>query len=214
MPRTPPLTRSAVKINIAPLSATAQRRIAEALGLNALPDYPADLIACMIATHRAGRKRSKGHTPAGVAAELRRVESLARRGHDGPETMRKITDPLFGMDGETVERLAPIFADPDVPPDRKLVLIAARRREIEAMPEIDARYALRVVLVAEALVRIWYGYAVDRGDRERQWEFVLAILAAAGELATGVRKNPKRLNRITGEVERLLQLTSQPAGSA
>jgi hypothetical protein len=33
------------------------RRIAEALGLDALPDHATDLLACMIATHRAGRKR-------------------------------------------------------------------------------------------------------------------------------------------------------------
>jgi hypothetical protein len=214
MPRPPPLTRKTVELNIKPLPAMAAHRIADALGLAALPDYAADLIACMIATHRAGRKQSKGHTPARAAAELRRIESRLRRGYDGPEMRREITDPLFGMDSKTVERLAPIVANPDVPSNRKLTLIAARRRQIEAMPKIDARYALRVQLVAEALARIWYWFAVDRGERERQWEFVLAILDAAGELAAGVNKNPKRLNRITGEVERLLQLTSQPAGSA
>jgi hypothetical protein len=192
----------------------ALRPIAEALGLAALPDYLADLIACMIATHRAGRKQSKGHTPAKIAAGLHRTESRIHSGQDGPETMQEVTDPLFGMDVETSERLAPIVADPDAPPDRKLALIAARRREIEAMAEIDARYALRVVLVAYALAQIWYWYAVDREDTARQWEFVLAILAAAGELTAGVHKNPGRLKRLRGDVEGLLRLTSQPVSPA
>jgi hypothetical protein len=185
----------------------AQRRIAEVLGLDTLPDYPADLIACMIATHRAARKPAKGHTPARVAAELRRIESLARRGHDGPEVTRKITDPLFGMDGETVDRLVKIVADSDVPPDRKLALTAERRREVETMPEIDARYALRVVLAAQALVQIWYWYAVRRDDRARQWQFVLVILEAAGEGTEGFRRNAERLRR---GLLPLLELTSRP----
>jgi hypothetical protein len=213
MPRPSPLTRNTVELIIKPLSAMAARRIANALGLGALPDYPADLIACMIATHRAGRKRSKGHTPAQKAAALRCIESRLRRGQDGPELTREITDPHFDMDFETFTRLAPIVANPDVPCDRKLALIAVRRSEIEAMPKIDARHALRVELVGEALARIWYWYAVDRDDTYRQWQFVLAILEAAGELAAGVYKNPKRLNLIAGEVGRLLHLTSQAAGS-
>jgi hypothetical protein len=211
MPRPPPLTRSAVEINIRPLSGMALRRIAEALGLAALPDYLATLIACMIASHRASRKPAKGHTPARVAAALRRIESRMWRGHYGPETMREITDPHFGMDVETWTRLAPIVADPDVPPGRKLALITTRRREIEAMPEIDARYARRVTLVGRALAQIWYWYAVDREDTMRQWQFVLAILAAAGEGTEGVRQHPERLKR---DVGRLMQLTAQPAGSA
>ena len=214
MPRPSPLTRSPVDINIVPLSGVAQRRIAEALGLCALPDYLAALIACMLATHRAGRKRSKGHTPARVAAGLRRIESRMRRGQDGPEAVREITDPLFNNDDETCTRLALIVTDPGVPTDRRLAAIEARRREVEALPEIDARHGLRVVLVAEALARIWYWCAVDRGDTYRQGQFVLAILEAAGELTAGVRKNPKRLERIKGDVRRMMQLTAQPAGSA
>jgi hypothetical protein len=215
MPRTPPLTRSTVEINLAPLPAMTLCRIAETLGLgDAMPDHPADIIACMLATHRAGRKRSKGHTPARVAAGLRRIEGRMRRGQDGPEAVREITDPLFNNDGETCERLAPIFTDPDVPPDRRLAAVEARRREVEALPEIDARHGVRVALVLEALARIWYWYAVDRGDTYRQWQFVLAILEAAGELAAGVRKNPKRLERLKGDVGRMMQLTAQPDESA
>jgi hypothetical protein len=213
MPRPSPLTRKAVELNIKPLSAMAARRIANALGLGALPDYLVLSIVCMIATHHAGRKRSKGHTPAQKAAALRRIEDHLRGGQDGPEMTREITDPHFDMDFETFTRLAPIVANPDVPLDRELALIAARRSEIEAMKKIDARHGLRVQLVANALVQIWYWYAVDRDDTYRQWQFVLAILEAAGELAAGVRKNPKRLNLIAGEVGRLLQLTSQPAES-
>jgi ParB-like chromosome segregation protein Spo0J len=165
----------------------------------------------MLATHRAARKLAKGHTPARVAAALCRIESRMRRGHDDLEAIRPITDPLFGMDVETVERLAPIVADPDVPPDRKLAAIEARRREVEAMPEIDALYGLRVTLVAQALTQIWPWYAVDSEDTVRQWQFVLAILEAAGEGTEGVRQHPERLKR---DVGRLLQLTAQPAGSA
>jgi hypothetical protein len=97
--------------------------------------------------------------------------------------------------------------------DRKLAAVAERRREVEALPEIDARHGLRVQLVGNALAQIWYWYAVDRDNRERQWEFVMAILAAAGEITAGVAKNPKRLKLIACEVEGLLQVTAQPAGS-
>jgi hypothetical protein len=204
MPRPPPLTRSLVELNITPLPAMWRRRIGEALSLGVLPDYPADLLACMIATHHAARKLAKGHTPAKMAAGLHRIENRLHRGHDGPEMMREITDPHFGMDGETWTRLALIVVNPNVPPDRKLAAIEARRRETEAMPEIDARHALRVVLVAYALAQIWYWYAVDRDDPVRQWQFVLAILEAAGEGTEGVRKNPDRLKR---DVGRLLELT-------
>jgi hypothetical protein len=191
----------------------AQQRIAWTLGLIALPDHLADRIACMIATHRFGRKRSKGHTPARVAAALRRIESRMHRGHDGPQDTQEITDPHFNIDTETFD-LAPIVFNPDVPLERKLAEIEVRRHEVEALPEIDARHGLRVMLVAYALAQIWHYYAVDRDDRERQWEFVLAILAAAGEVTPGVAKNPKRLERLRNEVQELLQLTAQPAGSA
>jgi hypothetical protein len=214
MPRPPPLTREGVELNIAPLTEIAQQRIAEALGLFALPDHLADRIACMIATHRAGRKRSKGHGPARMAAALGRIESRLHRGHDGPEAVREITDPLFGSDDETFWRLAPIVTNPDVPLDRKIDAVAERRREVEALPEIDARYGLRVQLAANALAQIWYLYAVDRDDKVRQWEFVLAVLAAAGEITPGVAKNPKRLERLRNAVQGLLRVTAQPDGSA
>jgi hypothetical protein len=214
MPRTSPLTRSAVEINIRPLSAMALRRIADALGLGGLPDYLAILIACLIASHRTNCKLAKGHRPAKVAAGLLRIESLVCHGHDGPETMRKITDPHFGMDVETWTRLAPIVADPDAPRDHKLAEIKTRRLEVEAVPPINPHHAQRVTLVAHALALIWGRYAVDRDDTVRQWQFVLAILEAAGELTAGMRKNPGRLKRLRGDVEGLLKLTSQPASGA
>jgi hypothetical protein len=105
------------------------------------------------------------------------------------QAVQEITDPHFDMDEETFMRLAPIVFNPDVPLERKLAEVEARRREVEALPEIDARFGLRVVLVGNALARIWSWYAVNRDDRERQWEFVLAVLAAAGEITTGVAKN-------------------------
>jgi hypothetical protein len=203
-----------VDITLAPLTKAAHRRIAEALGIFALPDYLADRIACMIATHRAGRKRSKNHTPARMAAALRRIESRMHRGQDGPEAVREITDPLFGIDVETFERLVPLVSDPHVPLGHKLAAVAERRREVEALPEMDARYGLRVELVAEALAQIWHRYAVDCDDGERQWEFVLAVLAAAGEVTPGVAKNPKRLERLRNGVQEMLRLTAQPDGSA
>ncbi len=84
-------------------------------------------------------------------------------------------------------------------------------RDVGALPEIDALHGLRVVLVAHAVVCIWYVFAVCRDDRARQWQFVLPMLEAAGEGTEGVRKNPGGLRRDLG---RLLQLTAQPAGSA
>ena len=207
MPRSSPLTRMPVEINIKPLSGMVMRRIAEALGLGALPDYLAILIACLIASHHTNCKLAKGHTSAKVAAALRRIESRMRHGHDDPKTVWEITDPHFGMDGETWTRLAPIVADPDVPREHKLAVITTRRHEVEATPRINPRYGLRVTLVEHALAQIWYWYAVDREDTVRQWQFVLAILEAAGEGTEGFRRNSARLRR---DVWRILDLTSQP----
>ena len=75
------------------------------------------------------------------------------------------------------------------------------------MPEIDARYALRVVLAAQALVQIWYWYAVRRDDRARQWQFVVVILEAAGEGTEGFRRNADRLRR---DLWPILEQASQP----
>ncbi|MBO0736607.1 MAG: hypothetical protein J2P48_08565 [Alphaproteobacteria bacterium] len=216
MPRPSPLTRLSIKLDLSPLSGCWSGRFARLLGLEVLPDFLADRIAVMIATHRAARepqqknardRRAKGHTPARVAAGLRRIESRMRRGHDDPETTREITDPLFGMDVETITRLGPIVADPDVPLGRKSAAIAARRREVEALPGVDPRYGLRVVLVAQAAAQIWYYYAVRRDDRPRQWQFLLAMLEAAGEGTGGLRQHPERIKR---DVGRLLELTSEP----
>jgi hypothetical protein len=202
------------KITPRPLYRAERKRFAGLLGLDALPDACADGIAWLIAAHQASRKLVKGHTTARVAAALRRAETRMHRGHDAAETTRTITDPQFGLDVETFTRLQSIVGDAEVPLDRRLAAIEARRREVEALPEIDSRHGLRVVLVAQALAWIWYFFAADRDDESRQWLFVLAILEAAGELTARVRKNPERLKRLKHDVGRLSQLTSQPAGRA
>jgi hypothetical protein len=193
-----------------PLHRIARKRFAKLLGLDALPDACVDGIAFLIAAHQASRKLVKGHTAARVAAALHRTEGRLKRGHNGLEMRREITDPQFGLDVETFTRLQGVIGDPEVPLDRKLGAIEARRREIEALPEVDARYGLRVVLAAQALVWIWRLFAVRHDDGTRQWQFVLAVLDAAGEGTEGVRKNPGRLRR---DVGRLMQLTAQPGGS-
>jgi hypothetical protein len=206
MPRAAPLTRKAVEINIAPLSAMEQREIAKTLGLDALPDYLASFLACLIASHHTARQLAKGHTPAKVAAGLRRIESRLHRDHDGHEMTREIADPHFGIDGETWTRLAPIVANPNVPLNSKLAEIEARRSEVEVLPRINPLYALRVVLAAEALEQIWDRYAVRRDDRARQWEFILAVLEAAGEGTEGFYRNSERLR---GDLRLVLERTSR-----
>jgi len=76
-----------------------------------------------------------------------------------------------------------------------------------ALPRINPRRGLRVELAAEALADIWYWYAVRRDDRERQWQFVLAILEAASEGTEGLRRNADRLRR---DLWPILEQTSQP----
>jgi hypothetical protein len=102
--------------------------------------------------------REKTETASRVRGRTERV----RRGHDGPEATREITDPLFGIDGETFERFASCINDPATPIDMKIDAIGARRREVEALPPIEARYALRVVLAAHALAGL---AAVRSGPR-------------------------------------------------
>jgi hypothetical protein len=208
MPRpTPPRTRMTMpEVRPKPIYRADRKGFAQILGLDLMPDECVQGIAFIIAAHRASQRGAEEHTPARAAAALRCVESRMRRGLDGPEATREITDPLFGIDGETFERLADIISDPETPIDVKIDAIGARRREVEAFPPIDARYALRVVLAAHALM-VWRLFAGRRDDSERQTRFVLAILEAAGEGVTGLRKNPERLKRDIGQ---LLQLTSQP----
>jgi hypothetical protein len=197
-----------------PLYRADRKNFARLLGLDVLPDECVQTIIWVIAAHKAYRehvKRVKGHTPAKWAAETRRVANRMRRGHDGPEVTRTITDPLFGADKETFERLGDIAGDSQVPLEHRLAAIETRCRELEAMPEVDALYGARLVLTAYALPDIWYRYAVDRTDTVRQWKFVLAILEAAGEGTAGLREHPERLKH---DVGRLLQLTAQPAGPA
>jgi hypothetical protein len=198
-----------------PLYRANRKHFAWLLGLGALPDAGVEAIAWLISVHKAlitghkaGSKRLRGHTPARWAATLRRIESRMSRGHVGPEAVREVTDPQFGVDVETFTRLAPIIGSPDAPLEHKLAMIAARRHEIEALPEVDALYGLRVVLVELALACVWHVFAADRDDTVRQWQFVLAILEAAGEGTEGLRQHPGRLKRDVGG---MLRLTSQPA---
>jgi hypothetical protein len=193
-----------------PIYRDDRKQFAQILGVKPLPDMCVRSIVSIIAAHRASQRVVEGHTPARAAAALHCVERRMRRGHDTPEATREITDPLFGIDGETFERLAGALNDPETPIALKIDEIEARRREIEALPPIDARYALRVVLAAHALI-VWWLFAVGRNDGERQWRFVMAALKAAGEGVEGLRKNPERLKR---EIGLLMQLTAQPVGGA
>jgi hypothetical protein len=212
MPRpTPPRTPMTMpEVRPKQICRANRKGFARMLGLDLMPDECVQGIAFIIAAHRASQRGAEGHTPARAAAALRCVESRMRRGHDGPEATREITDPLFGIDGETFERLADIISDPETPIDVKIDAIAARRHEVESLPPIDARYALRVVLAAYALM-VWRLFAVRPDDSERQTRFVLAILEAAGESVRGLRKNPERLKR---DIHQLVQLTAQPGAAA
>jgi hypothetical protein len=206
-----PMTMPEVKPK--PLCHANRNRFAWILGSDPLPDACVHLIVWIIAAHQASRRFVKGHTVARGAAALHCVENRMRRGHDNPEATREITNPLFGADVETFTRLEPIINDPETPLEVKIDAIGARRRELEALPEVDARHGLRTVLIEHALV-IWWAYAVDRNDGHRQWLFVREILEAAGELPPGVRKNPQRLEPLRHEVEGLLRLTAKPTGLA
>lgn len=194
-----------------PLYREQRKGFAKILGLDPLPDACLNGIVWLIAEHKASCRVVKGHTPAKVAAGLRRIESRLRRGHDTPDAVREITDPQFGLDVESFTRLQNVFDDPEVPLDQRLAMLEARRREVEALPEVEALYGLRVMLVGLALVWVWCYFAVRPDDGARQWQFVLATLKAAGEGTEGVRKNPGRLKR---DIGRLLELTAEPGRSA
>jgi hypothetical protein len=116
-------------------------------GSDMLSDACEHAIKWVIAAHKASReymKQVEGHTPAKWAAELRRIESRMYRGHDGPEITRTITDPLYGADDETFERLHGIVGDPEVPLEHRLAEIEARRRELElAFRRMAGRHGAR-----------------------------------------------------------------------
>jgi len=197
-----------------PLYRANRKGFIRVLGPDPLPDLCVETICWLIAAYKAGLQRMKrpdgrsiGHTPAKWAAETRRVANHMRRGHDGPEVTRTLTDPLFDPDIETFERLQDI-GNLAIPLEQRLAAIKARSRELAALPEIDALYGARVSLLANALV-CWYYFAVDREDTLRQWQFMLTMLQAAGEGTRGVYEHPERLKRDLG---RLMQLTAQPAG--
>ena len=66
-----------------------------------------------------------------------------RRRRRGDAARRRLlvprrTDPRFGVDADTYVRLAPIVAEPEVPLDRTLAAIEARRGEVAAPPPVHA----------------------------------------------------------------------------
>jgi hypothetical protein len=147
MPRpTPPRTPMTMpEIKPRPIYRDDRKQFASILGVKPLPDMCARTIVSIIAAHRASCHVVEGHTPARAAAALRCVESRMRRGHDDPKSTQEVTDPLFGIDGETFERLANVINNPETPIEMKIEAIEARRGEIETLPPIDAGYALRAV---------------------------------------------------------------------
>jgi hypothetical protein len=212
MPRPQQPTREPMpEIKLRPLYRAERKRFVWLLGPDPLPDRCVEAIATLIACHKAACSRPKGHTKAKWAAALYRAENLMRRGHDGPEVTRVFTNPLFGVDEETFE-LRAIIGNPEVPLDRRLAVMEARRHELETQPEVDARHSRRVQLMAYALESVWRNFAVDRCDVERAWQFVLAIVEVAEDLPPSMRKNPKRLNGLRADISRmLLEATTQPA---
>ena len=120
-------TRSAGD-NITPLSAMAQRRIAGALGLDALPDRLAMLIARLI-----------------VCVASCAADTMMRT---APRLCGKVGPP-FSIDRKTFTRLAPIVAKPGMP---WLAVIDALGREIDILPPIKPR---RAALAAHVLQQFW-----------------------------------------------------------
>ena len=117
MPRPTPPRRGMTmpEVKPKPIYRADRRGFARMLGLDLMPDECVQGIAFIIAAHRASQQVAEGHTPARAAATLRCVEGRVRRGHDGPEATREITDPLFGIDAETFERLSSCINDPATP---------------------------------------------------------------------------------------------------
>lgn len=181
---------------------------ARILGVDPMPNVCVHMIAELVGVHRASLRMVENYTPARVAAEIDRVRRRVSHGHDGPEAVRTITDPMFGVDVETHERLRDILNDPSLPLDMKVDALEARRREVEALPPQNALYGLRVILAAHALL-IWWLFAASHSDSASRWRFVLAILEAAGEGVAGLRDHPERIKHDLGELPRL---TERPMG--
>jgi hypothetical protein len=177
---------------------------ARILGVDPMPVVCVHMIAELVGAHLASVQVVAGHTPARIASEIERVERRVSHGHDGPEAVQSIADPMFGADAETVERLSAILNNSSLPIDAKVEALEGRRREVENLPSIDARHGLRVILAAHAIL-IWWLFAASHSDSASRWRFVLAIFEAAKEKTEGLRQHPERLNRDLGELPGLTE---------
>jgi hypothetical protein len=137
-----------------------------------------------------------------IAKEQRRIQRTRRR-RDG--ILDPLTDPRFGLDVESFDKL-----DPDAPIPVLLEAIEARLGELAALPSpFDPQHELRVFYSEFALDVVWSRYANPqvRGDSAHQWRFLLEMLEAAGEGTEGLHQHPERLKR---RLRPLLVLTRQP----
>jgi hypothetical protein len=181
---------------------------ARLLSVGTIPEVCVHMIANLVGVHRASLRMVENYTPARIAAEIDRVKRRVSHGHDEPEAVRTITDPMFGADVETVERLRDILNDRSLPLDVRVDALEARRSEVAALPPHNALYGLRVITAWHAML-IWWLFAASHSDSASRWRFVLAILQAAGEGIDGFAKNPERLKDSLGDLPRL---TERPMG--
>jgi len=211
MPRSTALTRIR-EPGIAPitLSPAQEREFATLLGIGPpLPDVANQTLAWLIALYRPACAMSAGHRAQRMATHLARIEKMLRGGGSIERyecALRTLTDPAFGQDYETWERLAPIASDPRVPASVLAQAVEARRREIDVSPR-KPRRAVQAITAAYALL-VWFIYAAGRQDKTRQWRFVLAVLAACDDEGkenplAGFQSHPERLLRDLGKLPEL-----------
>jgi hypothetical protein len=181
---------------------------ARLLSVGTIPEVCVHMIANLVGVHRASLRVVENYTTTRIAAEIDRVKRRVSHGRDGPEAVRTLTDPMFGADVETVERLRDILNDRSLPLDVRVDALEARRREVEALPLHNALYGLRVITAWHAML-IWWLFAASHSDKASRWQFVLTVLEAAGEGVDGLRSHPERLAVSLGE---LPKLTERPMG--
>jgi hypothetical protein len=128
---------------------------ARLLSVGTIPEVCVHMIANLVGVHRASLRMVENYTPARIAAEIDRVKRRVSHGHDEPEAVRTITDPMFGADVETVERLRDILNDRSLPLDVRVDALEARRSEVAALPPHNALYGLRVITAWHAML-IWW----------------------------------------------------------
>lgn len=172
---------------------------AHLLGFRVLPKAVSDELAHIIPLLRATQGLVRGHTPKRVAAELKRckrkLRGEQRNGHPDKHLRRMLSDPHWGLDFESFERLAPLAA---APTSELLAAVEARHREVERLPRINPQWGTLVsaAAVAQALFRI---LAQDVRDQPGAcWHFVLAMLDDAGFPTEGLHQHPERLTSLLG----------------